>query len=196
MKKYRLTNLVDNEVVGIYTTKANAIEVMNDLVDGINETNGETVENGLSQFDFKLDTIEDADDEIDSFKWAIKHLSDKCAYDSSNKEDLSTLTREANPHHTKALIALNRLFTIAEAWNDKCGFVPDFSNEKQNKWFPFFSYNKTYGCFMCSSIRLVNADMSASIGARLCFATEDIAEQFGKRFINLYNQVFSLNNAK
>lgn len=195
MKKYRLINLADDEVVGVYTTKAKAIAVMNDLVDGINEANGETVENGLSQFDFKLCAIEEDDDEIDLFKRAVTHLSDKCAYDS-NTEDLSTLTHEANPHHTKALIALNRLFTIAEAWNDKCGFVPDFSNEKQNKWFPFFSYNKIYGYFMCSSIRLVNADMSASIGARLCFATEDIAEQFGKRFINLYNQVFSLNNAK
>lgn len=195
MKKYRLKNLADDEIVGVFKTKAKAIAVMNDLVDGINETNGETVENGLSQFDFALDVIEDVDDEIDLFEHAIKHLSDKCVYDS-NTEDLSTLTREANPHHIKALIALNRLFTIAEAWNDKCGFVPDFSNEKQNKWFPFFSYNKSYSCFMCSSIRLANADMSASIGARLCFATEDIAEQFGKRLINLYNQVLSLNGTK
>ena len=41
--------------------------------------------------------------------------------------------------NTNALIALNKLFTIAAAWNKLDGFVPDFSNWSQNKWTPLFA---------------------------------------------------------
>lgn len=38
-----------------------------------------------------------------------------------------------NPTHFEALEAMNKLFTIAQAWNIRDGFVPDFSNRGQKK---------------------------------------------------------------
>lgn len=93
--------------------------------------------------------------------------------------------------NTKALIALNKLFAIAAAWNKLDGFVPDFSNWSQNKWTPVFAH-------MASTKRLelsttcMFSEVNESFGPRLCFKTRERAWQFGTQFLDLYNQVFLL----
>lgn len=47
--------------------------------------------------------------------------------------------------NVNALIALNKLFTIAEAWNKLDGFVPNFSNWSQEKWIPWFEQGSLTG---------------------------------------------------
>ena len=209
MKKFKLTNVADNEVVGTYDTKVEAIEAMNETIDETNDTNDETEEEGLSPFDFKLEVVEVNDDAsaITSFEEARKYLGGfpNADFAVSKKiltgnilklEDVTLLVQELNPNHIKAIIALNRLFSIAEAWNKADGFVPDFADRSQTKWFPWFKWSDDTAGFVCAFSCSTASYARAGIGSRLCFATEDIAEQFGKRFINLYNQVFSLNNAK
>lgn len=95
-----------------------------------------------------------------------------------------------NPKHFEALDALNKLFTIAQAWNIRDGFVPDFSNRGQEKWFPWFTYEKATERFVFSSTVYTPASAFANIGSRLCFKTQGRAEQFGKKFADLYNKVF------
>jgi hypothetical protein len=95
-----------------------------------------------------------------------------------------------NPKHFEALDALNKLFTIAQAWNIMDGFVPDFSNRGQEKWFPWFTYEKATERFVFSSTVYTPASAFANIGSRLCFKTQERAEQFGKQFADLYNKVF------
>lgn len=101
-------------------------------------------------------------------------------------KDVAQFIDEINPKHIDALIALNRLFTIAEAWNKEDGFVPDFSDWNQDKWFPWFKYDKDAAGFVCSH----TGNTSVILGPRLCFKSEDRAEQFGKQFADLYNKVF------
>lgn len=96
-----------------------------------------------------------------------------------------------NPTHFEALDALNKLFTIAQAWNIRDGFVPDFSNRGQEKWFPWFTYEKATERFVFSSTVYTLAGAFANIGSRLCFKTQERAEQFGKQFADLYNKAFS-----
>ena len=100
---------------------------------------------------------------------------------------------DINEKHLEALIALNQLFTIAEAWNKEDGFVPDFSNWNQNKWYPWFKYDKDAAGFVCATANYTPAYASAYLGCRLCFKTMARAEQFGKQFIELYNKVFLIN---
>lgn len=95
-----------------------------------------------------------------------------------------------NPTHFEALDALNKLFTIAQAWNIRDGFVPDFLNRGQEKWFPWFTYEKATERFVFSSTVYTSASAFANIGSRLCFKTQERAEQFGKQFAGLYNKVF------
>lgn len=95
-----------------------------------------------------------------------------------------------NPTHFEALDALNKLFTIAQAWNTIDGFVPDFSNWGQEKWFPWFKYDKEAGGFVCERVHCTATLAYAYLGSRLCFKSPDRAAQFGKQFADLYNMVF------
>ena len=97
---------------------------------------------------------------------------------------------DINLKHIKALIALNKLFTIAEAWNKEDGFVPDFSDWEQDKWFPWFTYDKDAAGFEFAYTNGTPMIANANISSRLCFKTPERAEQFGKQFVDMYNEIF------
>lgn len=105
-------------------------------------------------------------------------------------KDTEILIKELNTKNIEALVALNRLFTIAEAWNKADGFAPDFSDWNQAKYYPWFKYDKGAAGFVCVSTHDTPSHASASFGSRLCFKTRERAAQFGKQFIELYNKVF------
>ena len=89
----------------------------------------------------------------------------------------------------KALVALNELFTIAQAWNKEDNFTPDFSNRNQTKWFPWFVYSNAAAGFVFASSTNTATNAAANFGSRLCFKTSDRARQFGEQFIDLWNDV-------
>lgn len=93
--------------------------------------------------------------------------------------------------NTKALIALNKLFAIAAAWNKLDGFVPDFSNWSQDKWTPVFAHIASTKRLELSTTCMFS-EVNESFGPRLCFKTQERAWQFGTQFLDLYNQVFLL----
>ncbi len=206
MKKFQLKNVTDDEIVGTYDTKVDAIEAMNELIDETNETNDETEEEGLSPFDFKLEVVEvDNASAINSFEEARKYLngfpnadfviSKKVMSGNCLKlEDVAAFVQDINPHHLKALVALNKLFTIAEAWNKADGFVPDFANRRQWKYFPWFKYNDETAGFVYAFTSHTASYASADIGSRLCFISESRAKEFGEKYADLYNEVFMLND--
>lgn len=112
----------------------------------------------------------------------------------SSKIDLSfdsvvSLVGELNPKHLESLVALNQLFTIAEAWNEEDNFVPDFSDYNQAKWFPCFEYNKGTAKFVFDRARYTLLCANAPTQPRLCFMTPERAKQFGEQFIDIYNKV-------
>lgn len=161
------------------------------------------VDNYLSPFDFILEEVEcgDINEVITDFESARKTLGGKPNTDFyvvkrklSGKvarfEDVARLVTDINPKHIKALIALNELFTIAEAWNKEDGFVPDFSKWEQDKWFPWFKYSKDAAGFVFAGTDYAPTFGIASFGYRLCFKSSARAAQFGKQFVDLYNKVF------
>ena len=167
-----------------------------------NEYLGIGDEDYLSPFDFKIEEVEctEVNEVITDFESARKALGGKPNTDFSvvkrktsgkvvQLEDVARLVTDINPKHIEALIALNKLFTIAEAWNKEDKFVPDFSNRRQDKWMPWFDYNKNTARFMFMNTFNVSTN-AYNFGFRLCFKTKMCAEQFGKQFIDLYNKVF------
>ena len=109
--------------------------------------------------------------------------------------NVARLVTDINPKHLEALIALNKLFTIAQAWNKEDGFVSDFSDCEQDKWFPRFRYDDDAAGFVCADAQYTSThytltNVAAFICSRLCFKTSERAEQFGKQFADLYNKVF------
>ena len=189
----------------LYDTRNEAVQGIMNYVAGFNEDLGMEDSKRISPFDFKVEEVDvdDVDGVITSFGLAMEYLGlkDNSEYEvygrekrgagSLKKRDVEKLVRELNPRHVDALIALNELFTIAEAWNKADGFVPDFSDNDQRKYFPWFTYDKDVVRFSLNGS--MSSAYAATFCARLCFKTANRAMQFGLRFAGLFNKFLMLD---
>lgn len=155
------------------------------------------VDNHLSPFDFVLEEVErpQVNEVVTDFKRARKALGLKPNTCYNLSEHVPKFVSDINPKHIEALIALNKLFTIAEAWNKEDGFVSDFSDWEQDKWFPRFKYDEDAAGFVCADVQYMSThytltNVAAYINSRLCFKTSERAAQFGRQFVDLYNKIF------
>lgn len=206
MKKFVLIQNGKEKPVGKYATKAEAADVMLQIIDDNNDDLDSDDENYLTAFDFRLEEVEveEINEIVLSFDDARAYLNGKPNNDFTVSKkvlsgncvqlaDVARLVQDVNPNHIKALVALNELFTIAEAWNKADNFVPDFSDATQSKYFPWFVYDKGAAGFVFAATNDAPSPTAAYFGSRLCFKTRNRAIQFGKQFVDLYNQVFLLN---
>ncbi|MCF2709953.1 hypothetical protein [Bacteroides pyogenes] len=206
MKKFVLIQNGKEEPVGKYATKVEAADVMEQIIDDNNDDLDSDDENYLTAFDFRLEEVEveEINEIVLSFDDARAYLNGKPNNDFTVSKkvlsgncvhlaDVARLVQDVNPNHIKALVALNELFTIAEAWNKADNFVPDFSDANQYKYYPWFVYDKGSAGFVYAATYHTATNAYANIGSRLCFKTRNRAIQFGKQFVGLYNQVFLLN---
>lgn len=204
MKRYLIKNADGSEQTVMRAVHNSRKEAGKELMRYLSYHNENwDVDNHLSPFDFALEEVEckDVNEVITDFDKARKAIGIKPNADfyvvkrnRSEKvtrlKDVARLVTDINPKHIEALIALNKLFTIAQAWNKEDEFVPDFSDCKQDKWFPWFEYNKNAAGFVYVVTNYSPTIANAYLGSRLCFKTSKRAEQFGKQFEDLYNKVF------
>ena len=187
MKKYIIKYADGSEQIIMqdsYKSRNEASDALMQYVSAYNEGLNIDSDDYLSVFDFILEEVEckEVNEVFSDFESARKALG--------LKSNDFTLSGDINPKHIEALIALNKLFTIAQAWNNEDGFVPDFSDWEQDKWFPWFVYHKDTAEFVFTFANRTPTDATAAFGSRLCFKTRERAEQFGKQFADLYNKVF------
>lgn len=174
MKKYIVKYKEGGKVFGEYASPEEASERLMWFITCYNELSY-SEDYYISRSDFLIEEVETSvSDLISDFESACRYLK----------------LKGPNEKHKEASIALDKLFTIAEAWNKADGFVPDFSVWNQNKWYPWFEYDKDAAGFVCASANNAPAYASANFGSRLCFKTRERAEQFGNQFAELYNKVF------
>ena len=206
MKRYIIKNAdgsEQSEMQAIHESRKEAGETLMDYICDHNEDLDIDDDDYLSPFDFVLEEVEckEVNEVITDFESARKALGGKPNADftvskkilSGNAvqlNDVARLVTDINPMHIKALIALNELFTIAQAWNKEDGFVPDFSDWEQDKWFPWFMYDKDAAGFVFATTLITPTLANALIGSRLCFKSPTRAEQFGKQFNDLFNKIF------
>lgn len=202
MKKYLVTNKKTQEICGKFDSKSEAADEMLGFIEEHNEDVDSDDEEYLTPFDFTLEEIEskEINEVVTDYEKAREYLGGKPNADftvakkilSGNcvqLEDVTRLVSELNPKHVKAIIAFNRLCTIAQAWNKEDDFTPDFSNRNQEKWFPWFVYSDDAAGFVYASTSYTASLATAYFGSRLCFKTSARARQFGEQFIDLWNQV-------
>lgn len=194
MKKYIIKNADGSEQTVMRAVYESCEEAGASMMNYIRYHNENCdADNYLSPFDFILEEVyvKDVNETVTDFNSARKALGLKpnVAY-IPKSGDVKRLVIDINPKHIEALIAINKLFTIAEAWNKEDGFVPDFSDWEQDKWFPWFVYDKDAAVFVFSATNYAPAHALALIGSRLCFKSSARAAQFGKQFADLYNKVF------
>lgn len=123
-----------------------------------------------------LITPDEINVKVDSFEAALEFLG----------RENNTCMCGIPDKHAKAMVAMYKLITIAEAWNKADKFVPDYDNTNQYKWFPWFQKRGTAG-FVSALTHHTASIAYANFGSRLCFSTSERAEQFGKQFIDLWN---------
>ena len=207
MKKYIIRCADGNKLDGIaYKSRKEAGEALMDHLWDHNKGLDVGDDDYSSPFDFSLEEAEceDVNEIITDFESARRILGGKPNVDFAvvkkkhsesavRLKDVAMLVRDINPKHLEALIALNKLFTIAEAWNKADGFVPDFSDWEQDKWFPWFAYDKDAAEFVCANVKCTPSVSTARLGSRLCFKSPERAAQFGKQFVDLYNKVFLID---
>ena len=206
MKKYIIKNAdgsEQSEMQAIHDSRKEAGETLMDYICDHNEDLDVDDDDYLSPFDFALEEVEskEVNEVITDFESAreslglrpLKKISEVrtiFVFPDQIPENILTLLNGFNPHHLEALIALNKLFTIAEAWNKEDGFVPDFSDCEQDKWFPWFKYDNDAARFVYANTHHTLATADARFGSRLCFKSPARAAQFGNQFTDLYNKVF------
>ena len=125
-----------------------------------------------------LITPDEINIKVDSFEAALEYLG----------RENNACMRGIPAKHKKAMVAMYKLITIAEAWNKADNFVPDYDNTNQYKWFPWFQKQGTAG-FVYAYTYNTASDAGPYFGSRLCFKTDERAKQFGKQFIDLWNEV-------
>lgn len=204
MKKYIIKNADGSEQTVMRAIHNSRKEAGRELMRYLSYHNENwDVDNHLSPFDFVLEEVEckDVNEVITSFESARKALGTKPNADFyvvkrkhsekvAHLEDVARLVTDINPKHIKALVALNKLFTIAEAWNKEDEFVPNYSDWKQDKCFPWFKYDEDTAGFVYAGTHNTPSLAYANFGSRICFKTSARAKQFGKQFADLYNEVF------
>lgn len=193
MKKYIIKNADGSEqtvMQAVHESREEAGRVLMRYLSYHNEN--WDVDNHLSPFDFTLEEVEcpQVDEVIRDFKRAMKALGLKPNTCYNLSEHVPKFVSDINPKLLDALIALNKLFTIAQAWNKEDEFEPNFSDWTQDKWSPWFKYSKDAAGFVFAGSDSAPTFGIAAFGSRLCFKTSERAEQFGKQFVDLYNKVF------
>ena len=181
MKKFIVKYKDSNKTFGEYASKEEASAKLMKFINDVNrDLEGDYYY--ISPFDFVLEEVEckEVNEVITDFESARKSLGGKPNADFTvskkilsgnvvHLNDVERLVTDINPKHIKALIALNELFTIAQAWNNEDGFVPDFSDWHQDKWFPWFKYDKDAAGFVCAPASNAPTYAIATFGSRLCF---------------------------
>lgn len=190
MKKYIIKNSDGSEqhvMPAIHDTRKDALlTILHYAAKSVEDENDDS--HAEISVDYRVEEVkeDDAYERIPNFMSAVLYLQAKGLW-PKRINHLGFLGR-LNPKHFEALDTLNKLFTIAQAWNLMDGFVPDFSNWEQEKWFPWFRYDDDIAKFVYEVTN--HTDASGSFGTRICFKTSERAAQFGKQFADLYNKVF------
>jgi len=79
------------------------------------------------------------------------------------------------------------LKVIAKALNE--GWEPDWTDEEQEKWYPWFEVTGTNPAGLAYSPTFTPVSYTtATIGSHLCFKTEALAQYAGTQFIKLYEK--------
>lgn len=117
----------------------------------------------------------------------IKSFEDACqalGLNPTSLPDVSMLPAK----HQNATLAQCKLVIIAQALNN--GWEPDWSNEDEYKYFPWFNMNDTSAPFGFSFSDYGYLYQLSCVGSRLCFVSSEVAEYAGKQFEGLYRDYF------
>lgn len=119
----------------------------------------------------------------------IKSFEDACKALKIGTElpDVSKLPER----HAKAIVAHYKLVIIAQALNE--GWVPDWSNRSEWKYYPWFDVEASKEQSSGSGLSYyvcVCVCTHTPVGSRLAFKSEEVAKYAGTQFVELYEEYY------
>ncbi len=121
---------------------------------------------------------------IDYFKpknfRSIKTFADVCQENGTTEQDFNARFEGLDLD----TINYEKVKLVVKAINQ--GWVPDWSNQKQYKYYPWFEIDKA-GDF-CLSVVGSASSVYVVIGSRLCFESSEKCKYAAEQFIDIYKQ--------
>lgn len=118
----------------------------------------------------------------------IKSFEDACADQGYDPKKALPYANPNGPQNSleRSANADMKLKIIAQALRE--GRKADWNNSNEAKWFAVFKWDKKNSGFGFSISDCDCGFASSRVGSRLCFHTSELAEYFGKQFIDLHNE--------
>ena len=119
----------------------------------------------------------------------IKTFEDACRELQINPGEKLILQNQVSvlANDLKSILAYAKLIIIARALNE--GWVPDWSDSNQYKYYPWLEYKSGVG-FSYGGCVVDNA--LSCVGSRLCFKSKELAKYAAEQFGEIYNEFFNL----
>lgn len=83
---------------------------------------------------------------------------------------------------SKDEIAYKKIKVIIKALNE--GWIPNWENTNEYKWFPYFEYNSGFGF---STLGADHRVTGTTVGSRLVYKSEELSNYAAKQFDDIYN---------
>jgi len=116
----------------------------------------------------------------------IKNFDDVLKENGISREDFETSCKGLEPDE----IAYRMAKLVCLAFNE--GWIPDWTNSNQYKYFPWFNMGSSSGVGF-SSFVFDFWNSSSAVGSRLCFKSADLAKHAGKLFEQeIYKPLFTI----
>ncbi len=101
-----------------------------------------------------------------------------------NIPDLSAIPQNLQ----KSVLADYKLKVIAQALNE--GWIPDWSNGKWDKYFPWFDFDDSSSAGRFSFDDSAHQRSLSNVGSRLCYKSQELSDYAGTQFESLYRDCF------
>lgn len=117
----------------------------------------------------------------------VKTFEDACEVVAPSEDLKAMLNYTGTDPDMISAQAYAKLIIIIRTLNE--GWVPDWSDDDQPKYMPWFKHQSGFG--------LVYVDYGSwythsIVGSRLCFRSSQLAEYAGKQFADIYNAYLSI----
>ena len=113
----------------------------------------------------------------------IKTFEDACKESGITEDQVFSTTDTPDEK------AYKKLKQIIKVINE--GWVPDWNNSNQRKWYPWFYLSSGFGF----SYSFYSCDYTdSSVGSRLCFETEEKCDYVAKQFIEIYEEFLTIKS--
>lgn len=135
----------------------------------------------------KVDIVpKDATGRIKSFEDACEILGIKSHQDAHKILGLKPYPFDGFPI-SECVDPYLKLMIIAKALNDD--WQPDWNDENQKKWQPYFAWDKEKQDFGFSNTYCDSTN--TDVGSRLCFKLRELAEYAGRQFENIFAETLN-----